>query len=313
MHNPYDFRVAKKNEKIVSSIEDHNAGYPNQKNRGRYYRYEVTYVNGDTFGANSKSAIESDIAFNGKYEAETILKEAAENAAEETAKWAEYLASQPKAVDEEAVHQEIELEEAVEADDRKANQTVEEIIEAIADSIIELYNDVKASDYAPNGMQIAFDDPDDYDLNKYQLILETESLRNKMFEKLKLNIEDDFHFHVDNGILVKMCILLDEKSQLHKADMLNDLESVHKYQAESVILSMLAHVGFIFSASGETTALSEAFELVKELTEKIEAFKEKMSKETTKLEKQAIGGFIEEFLENQPKEVINDLKRRFNL
>lgn len=39
----------------IAEIIDHNEGYPNQKNRGRYYRYEVIFLNGDTYESNSKS------------------------------------------------------------------------------------------------------------------------------------------------------------------------------------------------------------------------------------------------------------------
>ena len=50
-------KVQKRVEPCIESITDHNEGHPNQKNRGRFYRYEVTFINGETYESNSKSDI----------------------------------------------------------------------------------------------------------------------------------------------------------------------------------------------------------------------------------------------------------------
>lgn len=68
--------LTKKAQGIIAQYVDHNEGYPRQKNRGHYYRYTITFINGETFESNSKADIAHYISSMTADELETISKEA---------------------------------------------------------------------------------------------------------------------------------------------------------------------------------------------------------------------------------------------
>lgn len=76
MTNNTNIKVAEKNKEIVASIKDYSEGEPLQKNRGKRYRYRVTFVDGSYYESNSKSEISTRIVYEANNNRDCILKSA---------------------------------------------------------------------------------------------------------------------------------------------------------------------------------------------------------------------------------------------
>ena len=68
--------VSKKAQSIVEEVVDNNEGNPNQKNRGRAFRYEVYFVDGTIYGSNVRMNVQNHIVDRYREEREEILEEA---------------------------------------------------------------------------------------------------------------------------------------------------------------------------------------------------------------------------------------------
>lgn len=101
MTNNTNIKVAEKNKEIVASIMDYNDGEPLQKNRGKWYRYRVTFVDGSYYESNSKSEIATRIVYEAINNREFILKSEKENELQEEKEWQEYLSLQQETSKEE--------------------------------------------------------------------------------------------------------------------------------------------------------------------------------------------------------------------
>lgn len=72
--NDTNVKVSNRNKSIVESIKDHNQGNPNQNNRGHFYRYTVTFIDGIEYGSDNLEDIRSKIVYSGRHDYDNIVK-----------------------------------------------------------------------------------------------------------------------------------------------------------------------------------------------------------------------------------------------
>jgi len=72
MHNQTSLKISKRNEKIIENVYDF---YSNgkQENHGRYYRYQIIFIDGVTYESNRLSDIDYTIKDAGKNDYNDIL------------------------------------------------------------------------------------------------------------------------------------------------------------------------------------------------------------------------------------------------